>query len=55
MDSDDLYPNKFTLQLLYSKAIKNKAYICGGGLKMFHEKGIALFYQNQYFFLKRRV
>ena len=33
MDSDDLYPNNFTLQLMYTKAIQNKAIICGGGLK----------------------
>jgi glycosyltransferase involved in cell wall biosynthesis len=33
MDSDDLYPNKFTLELLLTKAIENKAIICGGGLK----------------------
>lgn len=35
MDSDDLYPNNFTLELLYNKAKKNKAIICGGGLNEF--------------------
>ena len=53
MDSDDLYPNKFTLQLLYSKAIKNKAYICGGGLKMFHEKRNSTVLSKPIFFFKK--
>ena len=38
IDSDDLYPNNNTLQLMYKKAIRNKAYICGGGLRYLQEK-----------------
>ena len=53
MDSDDLYPNKFTLQLLYSKAIINKAYICGGGLKMFHEKRNRIVLSKPIFFFEK--
>lgn len=33
IDSDDLYPNKYTLELLYNKCIKNNVLICGGTLK----------------------
>ena len=40
MDSDDLYPNKYTLEYLYKMAIKNKALICGGGLSFFNENNI---------------
>ena len=32
MDSDDLYPNNFTLELLFKKAIQKKVIICGGGV-----------------------
>ena len=32
LDSDDMYYNDFSLELLYNKANKNKAIICGGGL-----------------------
>ena len=35
LDSDDLYPNNSTLELLYNKAIKTKSLICGGGLNEF--------------------
>lgn len=36
IDSDDLFPNKYTLELMYNKSIKEKALICGGGLKNFY-------------------
>ena len=32
IDSDDMYPNNFTLELLYNKSIQNSALICGGNL-----------------------
>ena len=32
IDSDDMYPNNYTLELLYNKSIQNNALICGGGL-----------------------
>ena len=32
MDSDDLYPNNFTLELLFNKAIQKNVIICGGGV-----------------------
>lgn len=35
MDSDDLFPNEFTLELLYNKTNKNKVLICGGSLNEF--------------------
>ena len=35
IDSDDLLPNEFTLELLYNKTNENKVLICGGGLKEF--------------------
>ena len=38
MDSDDMYPNNFTLELLYNKSIQNNALICGGGLNKFKEE-----------------
>ena len=38
MDSDDLYPNNFTLELMFENAIKNNALICGGGLLSFISK-----------------
>lgn len=37
MDSDDLYYDNFALQNLYDAAIKNKALICGGGIRKFKE------------------
>ena len=33
MDSDDLYPNNYTLELLFNKCIQNRALICGGTLE----------------------
>ena len=38
MDSDDLYPNNYTLELMFENAIKNNALICGGGLLSFISK-----------------
>ena len=35
MDSDDIYPNKYILELMFDTAIKNNALICGGGLLSF--------------------
>ena len=35
MDSDDLYPNNYTLQYMFKTAIQNKAIICGGGIRHF--------------------
>ena len=32
MDSDDLYPDNFTLELMFNNTIKNNVLICGGGL-----------------------
>lgn len=37
IDSDDMYPNNFTLELMYNKSIINNAKICGGGLKKIKE------------------
>ena len=36
LDSDDLYPNNFTLEFMLNNSIKNKVNICGGGLKHFN-------------------
>lgn len=35
MDSDDLYPNKYTLELMFKNAIQKKVLICGGGIRDF--------------------
>lgn len=35
MDSDDLYPNKYILELMLDTAIEKNALICGGGLLSF--------------------
>ena len=35
MDSDDLYPNKFTLEFMFKNAIQKRVLICGGGMKIF--------------------
>ena len=32
IDSDDMYPNNYTLELLYNKSVQNNALICGGSL-----------------------
>ena len=61
LDSDDLYPNNFVLELLYNKAIQNRATICGGGIRIikknnssdfkditFKYDGFVNFYNYQY-------
>ena len=35
IDSDDIYPNNFTLEFMFKMAIKNKVLICGGGITTF--------------------
>ena len=35
IDSDDLYPNNYTLENMFNKAINNKVLVCGGGMKTF--------------------
>ena len=35
MDSDDLYPNNLTLELMFNYAIQKKVLICGGGVITF--------------------
>jgi glycosyltransferase involved in cell wall biosynthesis len=53
IDSDDLYPNKFTLELLLTKAIENKAIICGGGLKYLrYEKNRTKISKSKLYFQK---
>ena len=53
MDSDDLYPNEFTLELLLTKAIENKAIICGGGLKNIkHKNNRTKIYESKLHFQK---
>lgn len=39
MDSDDLYPERDVLETLHTKAIQNKAQICGGQLVSFDSTG----------------
>ena len=36
LDSDDIYPNNFTLEFMLNNAIKNKVNICGGGINHFN-------------------
>ena len=38
MDSDDLYPNIYTLEFMFNNAIENKVIICGGGIRPFIEE-----------------
>ena len=35
MDSDDLYPDNYTLESMFKNVILNKVLICGGGLNTF--------------------
>ena len=37
MDPDDFYPNDHTLELLYTKASGNNAWICGGSMSTFYQ------------------
>ena len=55
MDSDDLYPNKLVLEILYINAIKNKVLICGGQLKHFTQlkQKIIIFKNNTIDFTKQ--
>ena len=53
IDSDDLYPNNNTLQLMYKKAIRNKAYICGGGLRYLQEKSNRIILSKPKFSFKK--
>ena len=46
MDSDDLYPNNYTLELMLFNAVKNKALICGGGLLSFYDKNNEIIIQK---------
>ena len=48
MDSDDLYPDNFTLELMFNNTIKNNVLICGGGLIPFCN------YQNNKIKLKKK-
>lgn len=52
IDSDDLFPNNYTLELLYNKVNKNKVYICGGGLNEFeYINGTMIFHKKNDIFL----
>ena len=57
MDSDDFYPNDFTLELMYNNIIKNKVLICGGGLRRFTQKKkkIIFFEKNDILFQKNGI
>ena len=57
IDSDDIYPNNFTLELMFNKAIHNKVLICGGGMKTFNQynKTIKLLKQTNIFFPKDSI
>ena len=57
MDSDDFYPNDFTLELMYNNIIRNKVLICGGGLKKFTQKHrkIIIFDKNNILFKKNCI
>ena len=48
MDSDDLYPDNYTLELMYKKAIMNNANICGGAIRSFREKNNQIFFSKTY-------
>ena len=37
LDSDDMYYNNYALKMLYNKAKKFNAMICGGGMKIVRE------------------
>ena len=57
MDSDDFYPNYFTLELMYNNMIKNEVLICGGGLRKFTQKKnkIISFEKNDILFQKNGI
>ena len=54
MDSDDIYPNNYILELMYNKCTKNNVFICGGGLKVFqtYNKTILFYKQNKLYIFK---
>ena len=53
MDSDDLYPSPNVLDVLYNKAVHNKANICGGSLYKIDSYGKLLYRQfSEQFFIK---
>ena len=52
IDSDDIFPNNYILELLYNKANKNKVFICGGGLNEFeYINGTMIFHKQKENFL----
>ena len=57
MDSDDCYPNKFTLELMFNNAIQNNVLICGGGKINFSQKNntIQLFNKNKISFKENKI
>ena len=57
MDSDDLYPNKYTLEFIFKNAIQNKVLICGGGLSTFiqHNNIIKLINNPKISFHKNKI
>lgn len=57
MDSDDFYPNDFTLELMYNNIIRSKVFICGGGLRTFTQKNkkIIFFDKNNIIFKKNGI
>ena len=48
MDSDDLYPDNYTLELMYKKAIMNNIFSKTYGL--FKNEGVINYYNYQYHF-----
>ena len=54
MDSDDCYPNNFTLELMFNNSIQNDVLICGGGIINFVEKNnsMKLLIKVKFFFKK---
>ena len=55
LDSDDLYPNKFTLELMYNKSIKERALICGGGLNNFIFKNKSIKFVDNILFEQNKI
>lgn len=57
MDSDDCYPNNFTLELMFNNSIQNDVLICGGGIINFVEKNnsMKLFNKSKIFFQENRI
>ena len=57
MDSDDCYPNNFTLELMFNNSIQNNVLICGGGIKNFVEKNntMKLFNKSKLSFQENKI